>query len=72
MMAPILSSLANDFEGRLKVGKCNIETEMELANQYNVMSIPTLIIFKDGMPADTLVGALSKSELVGRLNLILG
>ena len=48
MMAPIVEGLAQGYDGKVKVGKLNIDDEMEIAQQYRVMSIPTFILFKDG------------------------
>lgn len=72
MMAPVVAGLAEEFADRCKVGKCNIDDEMGLASQYKVLSIPTLIIFKNGKPETTIVGAVSKNELAGKLEEVLG
>ena len=48
MMAPVVSELAEEYEGRCKVGKCNVDENMNLAQKYGVMSIPNMIVFKDG------------------------
>jgi len=62
-MAPILAELANQFEGQFKVVKVNIENNQQIAEQYNIASIPTLIIFKNGQKIKQMVGALPKTEL---------
>lgn len=67
MMAPLVAELAESFEGKCKVGKCNIDENMELAQRYRVMSIPTFIFFKNGTAVETIVGALSKSELENKM-----
>lgn len=67
MMAPIVESLAEDYEGKVKVGKLNIDDEMEIAQKFRVMSIPTFIVFKDGQAVDVSVGAMSKEELEKKL-----
>jgi len=67
MMAPIVESLAVSYEGKVKVGKLNIDDEMEIAQRYRVMSIPTFIIFKDGQAVDVSVVAMSKEELEKKL-----
>ncbi len=67
MMAPIVESIAESFEGKAKVGKLNIDDEMDIAQKYRVMSIPTFIIFKDGQVVETSVGAMSKDELEKKL-----
>ena len=68
MMAPIVEEMAQSFDGKVKVGKCNIDENMEIAQKYRVMSIPTFVIFKDGQPIETNVGAMSKEELEDKLN----
>ena len=68
MMAPVVAQLAEAYEGKVKVGKCNIDENMNLAQKYRVMSIPTIIIFKDGQPVSTTVGAVSRKELEEKMN----
>jgi len=72
MMAPIIDALAEEYDGRFKIAKCNIEEEMALANNYRVMSIPTMIIFKGGSTVETIIGSLPKNELAAKLDLFLG
>ena len=57
MIAPIVDAVAGELEGTAKVGKVNVDTEKELAQKYQIQSIPTLLFFKNGEVADTLVGA---------------
>lgn len=71
MMAPIVAGLADAYEGKCKVGKCNIDENMELAGKYRVMSIPTIILFKAGEAVSTTVGAVSKNELEGKIAQVL-
>lgn len=71
MMAPIVESLAESFEGKVKIGKLNIDDEMEIAQKYRVMSIPTFIFFKDGQVVETSMGAMSKEELEEKLKKLL-
>ncbi len=71
MMAPIVAGLADAFAGKCKVGKCNIDENMELAGKYRVMSIPTIIIFKNGGAVSTTVGAVSKNELEEKITQVL-
>ena len=63
MIAPALDELAGEFAGRLTVAKVNIDENPTTPNTYAVRGIPTLILFKDGKPAATQVGALPKSRL---------
>ena len=71
MMAPIVEGLAQGYDGKVKVGKLNIDDEMEIAQQYRVMSIPTFILFKDGKAVETSVGAMAKDELESKLQKVL-
>jgi len=63
MIAPILDELADDYDGRLKICKLNVDSNTQTAPRYGIRGIPTLIIFKDGQVAATKVGAVSKSQL---------
>lgn len=71
MMAPIVESLAESYDGRIKIGKCNIDDNMDIAQKYRVMSIPTFIFFKNGEPVETKVGAMSKEEIEAKLQSLL-
>lgn len=68
MMAPIVKELAEKFAGKCKVGKCNIDENLKVAQNYRVMSIPTFIIFKNGEAVVTAVGAMSKNDLENKVN----
>ncbi|MDN5865318.1 MAG: thioredoxin TrxA [Gammaproteobacteria bacterium] len=63
MIAPVVDEVAGEFDGRVKVLKLNIDENGESARKYNIRSIPTLMLFKDGGVAAQKVGALSKSQL---------
>ena len=63
MIAPVVSELAEQFEGKAKIAKLNVDEQKQTALKYGVRSIPTLIIFKNGEPVDRLVGLKSKSNL---------
>ena len=67
MIAPVLEELSAEYNGSAKIVKVNIDENPNLATQYNVMSIPTMIIFKDGKAVDQLVGAMPKPAIAGRL-----
>ena len=67
-IAPIVEELAGELEGKLKVGKVDVDSAQELATQFNVMSIPTLIIFKDGKAVDQIVGAVGKDQMLSKIN----
>ncbi|MDO5381354.1 MAG: thioredoxin [Eubacteriales bacterium] len=63
MLAPILQDVANEVED-VKICKINIDEEMELATKYRVMSIPTLLLFKNGEVADTSIGFIGKDQVL--------
>ncbi len=63
MMGPVVEKLAEEFEGKVKVGKVNVDEEGDLAAKYNVVSIPMFGLFKDGKLMDKKVGAMSASAL---------
>lgn len=62
-VGPIVEELAAEYEGRITVRKVDIDLNPELARQYGVRSIPTLMVFKDGEAKDTIIGAVPKSKL---------
>ncbi|MFC1804863.1 thioredoxin [Candidatus Omnitrophota bacterium] len=67
MIAPFVKELAEEFKGRVRVGKVNVEESPRVASKYGIMSIPTIIFFKDGRVMEQLAGALSKAELKKKL-----
>ncbi len=71
MIAPTIDELATEYAGKVKVMKVNVDEEGELAQRFGVMSIPTLIVFKEGKPADQIVGAQPKAAIAGRLEKLL-
>jgi thioredoxin 1 len=68
MVAPILDEIAADNEGKIKIGKVNIDENLELARRFDVMSIPTMILFKNGEPQARIVGAKPKGQLLQELH----
>ena len=63
MIAPVLEELATEYDGRLTIAKLNVDDHSEATEKFNIRGIPTLILFKNGEPEATKVGALSKSQL---------
>lgn len=63
MIAPVLEEIAEEFDGKLKVGKINVDDEGDLAREFGIKSIPTLMIFKDGELKDTTVGYKTKEAV---------
>jgi len=70
MIAPIIEELAKEYEGKVKIGKLNVDEDLKTSEKYRVMSIPTLIFFKNGAPVDTIIGAVSKKVLQEKLDAI--
>jgi thioredoxin 1 len=70
MMAPVIEELAADYEGSVKVGKLNVDEAPGISSKYRVMSIPTLLLIKDGEVVDTIVGAVPKAQLTDKLEKI--
>lgn len=68
MVAPVLDEIVDEQAGKLKLGKINIDDNMELARRFDVMSIPTMILFKDGEPQLRIVGAKGKGQLLQELD----
>jgi len=68
MVAPVLDEIAADHPGKIRIGKINIDENLELARRFDVMSIPTLILFKDGEPQLRLIGAKGKGQLLQELH----
>lgn len=66
-LAPVIDQISKEMEGRLDVYKCNVDEEAELAAQFRIVSIPTLILFKGGKPVHTIVGNMPKPALVAEL-----
>ncbi len=66
-LGPVLEELAKDNEGRLKVVKVNVDENQDLAQKYDVMSIPTMFVFKDGQLVDSFMGAMNKQALSEKL-----
>ncbi len=71
MIGPIVSELAEEFDGKLVVGKCDIEENDDIAVDYGVRSVPTLLFFKGGEPVGKFVGAASKAKLKEKFEALL-
>lgn len=68
MLAPVFQEVANDLNGKVKFFKVDIDQSLDLARQYNVSSVPTMIIFRDGKAVETLVGFMPKENLVSKIS----
>ena len=68
MIAPILDEIAAEHAGKIRIAKLNVDDNPDVARRFDVMSIPTLIVFQDGQPARRLVGAKGKGQLLEELS----
>jgi len=68
MLAPVIDEIAADYDGQLVVAKVNTDENQEISSKYRIMSIPTLILFKGGKPAERMVGYMSKKDLKNKID----
>lgn len=71
MVGPVISELAKEYDGRIAVGKCDVEEEEELAVEFGIRNIPTILFFKGGQLVDKLVGAQPKAKLQEKFEALL-
>lgn len=69
MLSPVIEEIAEEFDGKIKVGKVNVDEQNELAMQYRVASIPTLLLFKNGQLVNTSVGFMPKNSIIEKFEL---
>ena len=72
MMAPVLDQLAAEFAGRVKIAKLNVDENQQTASRFNIMSIPTLMLFNNGRLVKSIPGAVPKPEIARELNALAG
>lgn len=63
-MAPLVEKLAEEYDGKFKIGKLNVDENQEIAGRYNVMSIPNFLFFKGGEVVDQIIGGVSKNDII--------
>lgn len=68
MIAPIIEDLAEEYDGKVKVGKLDVDVNQQTAIKFGVRSIPTVLFFKNGSVAETIIGAVPKSAFVEKVN----
>jgi thioredoxin 1 len=68
IIAPILDEIASEHEGKLRIAKLNVDDHPGIARRFEVLSIPTMILFKDGQPAARITGARGKGQLLGEIS----
>ena len=71
LIAPIVEELATEYDGKVKIGKLDVDSNQQTSIKFGVRSIPTLLLFKDGNLKDTIIGAVPKSKIVEKLNAVL-
>ncbi|NOX90535.1 MAG: thioredoxin [Calditrichaeota bacterium] len=67
MIAPIVEELAEEFDGKLKVGKLDVDSNPKVSMQFGIRSIPTLLLFKSGQPVDQIIGAVPKKAILQKI-----
>jgi thioredoxin 1 len=72
MIAPVVDDLAKEYDGKLKVAKVDVDANPKTAMQYNVRSIPTLLVFKGGQVVEQIIGAVPKRQLIDKVTAHLG
>lgn len=70
IIAPVVEQLAEEYDGKLKVGKLDVDSNQQTSIKYGVRSIPTLLLFKNGQVKDTIIGAVPKQQIVQKINAI--
>ena len=68
MISPIVEQIGDDYEGRLKVGKVNVDDNPQVATQLGVRGIPTLILFKEGQAVEQIIGAVPKAQITEKID----
>ncbi len=72
IVSPIIEELAKEYEGKVKVGKLNVDENPQNASKYGIMSIPSILFFKGGQPVKTMIGAQSKESYKSGIEEVLG
>ncbi len=68
VLEPIVDQIAEEYAGKVTVGKVNVDEHPTISQQFQVLSIPTLLLFKDGQPVETLIGVHSKADIAAKLD----
>jgi thioredoxin 1 len=67
LISPVLEEIGNEYAGKVKVGKVNVDNEIKTANEFGIQNIPTMIIFKQGKEIERIIGAVPKDHIVKRI-----
>ena len=68
MVAPIMEEIAKEYEGKIKVGKVDVDNNRQTATNYSIRSIPTIILYKNGEVAEVMVGAAPKTQIISKIS----
>ena len=71
MMSPVLDQLSAELDGKIKIGKVNVDDDPDLAGQYKVMSIPNFVLIKNGQVVDQVIGAVPKVQMLTKIQAVL-
>ncbi len=71
-IAPVIEELSGEYEGKLRVAKCNVDDNPKTPSRYGIRAIPTLIIFKDGNVSEQITGAVAKSQITAAIEKAVG
>ena len=71
MMSPVLDQLSAELDGKIKIGKVNVDDDPDLAGQYKVMSIPNFVLIKNGQVVDQVIGAVPKAQMLTKIQAVL-
>ncbi len=72
LVGPIMEELASEYEGKIKVGKVNVDNEIKTANEFGIQNIPTIIIFENGKEVERIIGAVPKQHIIKKLKKYIG
>ncbi|MGH9788040.1 MAG: thioredoxin [Candidatus Acidiferrales bacterium] len=72
LLTPVVEELAGTYQGKMKVGKLNVDDHPQVAGRFRIMNIPTLLLFKGGQEVDRIVGVVPKEELTRRIEKVIG
>lgn len=68
MVAPIVEGIAKDYAGKIKVGKCDVDSNRQSATRHGIRSIPTILLFKSGDVVETMIGAMPKAQMIEKIS----
>ena len=71
LIAPIVEELATEYDGKVKIGKLDVDSNQQTSIKFGVRSIPTLLLFKDGKLKETIIGAVPKKNIVDKINSVI-